>query len=189
MTPTSPAPLLVLRSLAGVMQALSLRWYVFGAQAAIAYGQPRTTADIDVTIEAADADVPRIVGALRASGFSLSVDDFDNFVRETRVIPAVHHETGMAVDIILAGSELETAFLDRARVLDVGDLNVPVISPEDLVVTKVLAGRPKDLADAAAVMRAQAQTLDMEYVRRTLRVIEHALDRSDLLTQLDALGA
>lgn len=81
---------------------------------------------------------------------------------------------------MLAGPGLEEQFLDRAVVVSLEDFSVPVISPEDLVVTKVLAGREKDLEDIRGVLRARAGTLDLDYIRRTLAMIEDALGQSDL---------
>jgi len=40
----------VLRDLRSTFEALGAPWYVFGAQAAIAYGVVRSTGDIDVTL-------------------------------------------------------------------------------------------------------------------------------------------
>jgi hypothetical protein len=40
-----------LRALATALDGAEVRWYVFGAQAAIAYGSTRVTKDIDVTVE------------------------------------------------------------------------------------------------------------------------------------------
>jgi hypothetical protein len=41
----------LLGDLAAVLRRLRLRWYVFGAQAAIAYGAVRVTGDVDVTVD------------------------------------------------------------------------------------------------------------------------------------------
>ena len=45
-----PASVEVLASLAKVLRPRKIRWYVFGAQAAVFYGSPRMTMDVDVTI-------------------------------------------------------------------------------------------------------------------------------------------
>ncbi len=87
----------------------------------------------------------------------------------------------MPLDVVLAGPGLEEQFLDRVIVVQVGDFMVPVISPEDLVVTKVLAGREKDVGDIRGVLQARADSLDLGYIRRTLRVIEDAMGQSDLV--------
>jgi len=64
---------------------------------------------------------------------------------------------------------------------------VKVASPEDVVAMKVLAGRPKDLEDAEAIVAAQGDRLDLSLVRETLGMLERALDQADLLPALDRL--
>jgi len=58
--PAQPAALELLAAVAPVLARWG-RWYVFGAQAVVAYGVPRLSADVDVTL----ALVPD-VGAIRA---------------------------------------------------------------------------------------------------------------------------
>ena len=54
----------------------------------------------------------------------------------------------MPLDIVLAGSGLEDGFLARARAADIGGATVPLIDLQDLIIAKLLASRPQDLADA-----------------------------------------
>ncbi len=84
---------------------------------------------------------------------------------------------------------LEDLFLSRAVPVRLGDVTVPVISPEDLIVTKVLAGRPKDLDDVHGVLCERLTSLDVGIVRETLAILEQALDQSDLQPTFDALLA
>jgi hypothetical protein len=104
------------------------------------------------------------------------------FVRRTRVMPFVHVPTGMPLDLVLAGSGLEDEFLDRAVVTDIGGTAVPVIELGDLIVAKVLAGRAKDLDDASALWRLHGSRIDVNRVRKTLRLLEEALSRDLTLT-------
>jgi hypothetical protein len=90
------------------------RWYLSGAQAVVAYGVPRLSADVDVTVALVPDDPVAFVKDMDAAGFSLRVGDPD-FVRRTRVLPFVHRATAMPLDVVLAGSGLEEAFLERAR--------------------------------------------------------------------------
>jgi hypothetical protein len=50
---------------------------------------------------------------------------------------------------------------------------------------KVLAGRPRDLDDIVSILRTRGDTLDLDRVRTTLRLLEKALDRRDLLPELE----
>jgi hypothetical protein len=159
---------------------------VFGAQAVIVYGVPRLSADVDVTLSL-DPDMPeRFAGDMQKAGFTLRVEDPD-FVRRTRVMPFVHVATGMPLDVVLAGSGLEDEFLDRAVVTDIGGTAVPVIDRADLLIAKLLAGRPKDAEDARALWRLHGRDMDVARVRRTLGLLEEALSQNDLVPAFEAL--
>jgi len=56
-----------------------------------------------------------------------------------------------------------------------------VIAPEELVVTKILAGRSKDLDDVRGIVKTQGAAFDLERVRSLLRLLEAAIDQADLL--------
>jgi hypothetical protein len=177
----------VLRDLAKAFA--NTRWYVFGAQAVVAYGVPRLTADVDVTVEAQPDDVEPLVAALDSAGFEPRVSDVAGFVRRTRVVPVAHRASGVPVDVVVAGPGLEEEFLRRVVVIDLDGTAVPVISPEDLLVTKILAGRSRDLDDARGILAERGQSLDIEHVRRLLGLLEDALDRRDLLPAFEKLLA
>ena len=67
------------------------RWYVFGAQAVLAYGVPRLSADVDVTLKLERDDPQRFASAMRDAGFALRIKD-PEFIRRTRVMPFVHSD-------------------------------------------------------------------------------------------------
>ena len=174
------------RALAPVLGRFGGRWYVFGAQAVIVWGRPRLTRDVDVTVHLDPDDPAAFVAAMGEAGFDLRVADADDFVRRTRVLPFVHAPTDLPLDVVLAGPGLEDAFARDAIGVSVEGTVVPVISPTDLIVTKVLAGRPKDLEDVRGVVLTQGDDLDVAAVRMRLRQIEQALDQSDLLPAFEA---
>ena len=91
-------------------------------------------------------------------------------------------------DVVLAGSGLEDEFLDRAKVVDMGGTPVPLIDVGDLIIAKVLAGRPKDVDDASAVWRLHHLEIDANRIRRTLRLLEEALTQSDLVSTFEAIA-
>ena len=132
-------------------------------------------------------DAPdRFAHDMQNAGFSLRLNDPD-FVRRTRVMPFVHAPTGMPLDVVLASSGLEEEFLDRAVPTDVGGTQVPVIERSDLIIAKILAGRPKDLDDARALWHIHGGEMDGDRIRRTLRLLEEALSQSDLLPSFEAI--
>jgi hypothetical protein len=48
---------------------------------------------------------------------------------------------------------------------------VPLPTPEDLILFKVLAGRDKDLVDAVGIARRHLTTLDHRYLDATLNAV------------------
>jgi len=184
--PVQPAALELIAALAPVLARWG-RWYVFGAQAVIAYGVPRLSADVDVTIALVPDEPERFAHDMETVGFVLRVDD-PEFVRRTRVMPFIHVATAMPVDIVLAASGLEDEFLDRANVMDIGGTAVPVIDRADLIIAKVLAGRSKDLDDASALWRLHHHQLDAARIRRTLHLLEKALAQGDLVAAFDRVA-
>jgi hypothetical protein len=179
----------LLAALDSALQSLGIRWYVFGAQAAIVHGAARLTADVDATIDVGEHSVAELTRALSRRGFEPRIDDVDEFVARTRVFPAIHRATQMGVDLVLAGTGIEELFFERSQRHVMEGVKIPVASPEDVVAMKVLAGRNKDLDDVSAIVAAQGSALDLTLIRDTLRDLETALDRSDLVRLFEAVLA
>ncbi len=183
--PSPPGATELLVDLARALARLGVSWYVFGAQAALVWGRPRLTTDVDVTVRLGALDGDEFVRALQASEFDVRIVAAPGFVRQTRVLPLVHRPSGLAVDVVLSGPGLEDDFLARAVTVTIGGEPIPIISPEDLLVTKILAGRRKDLEDVWGVLSERGDSIDVERVRRTLAMLEEALGQSDLVPLFD----
>ncbi|HVQ75487.1 MAG TPA: nucleotidyl transferase AbiEii/AbiGii toxin family protein [Candidatus Binatia bacterium] len=184
--PSASSPVVeLLADLGQALSALALRWYLFGAQAAILHGVARLTADVDVTVDPGGRSGRELVAALAGGGFDLRVHDVGEFVDATRVLPFVHARTRLPVDVVLAGPGIEELFLANAQEIVLGDVRVPVAAPEDIITMKILAGRAKDFDDVVAIVRARGPGLDLGRTREMLRLLERALARADLLPELD----
>ena len=102
---------------------------------------PRVTEDIDVTVDLGDHTARELVVALRVEGFRLRVGDTAGFVEQTRVLPVVHsrqrYRSISSSRGLASRSVPRTAYAHKR-----GGHSIPVASPEDLIVMKMLAGRP-----------------------------------------------
>ncbi len=176
----------LLEALAEALREHGTRWYLFGAQAVVVWGEPRMTADVDVTVELDPEQAPALVSVLETAGFDLRIRDVADFVARTRVLPFMHQATAIPVDVVLAGPGLEELFLERSRQVEMAGIEIPIISPEDLIVSKVLAGRTKDLEDVRGILGERHQTLDLEQIRETIDLLEQALGQSDLQPVFEA---
>jgi hypothetical protein len=175
----------LLADLAAALDGGEVPWYLFGAQAAILHGVNRLTGDVDVTVQLPPRlSTAALVGLILGRGFRSRIPD-PAFIERTRVIPFVHLKTGMPLDVVLAGPGLEEQFFTRVEVREIEGVRVHVASAEDIVVMKLLAGRPKDVDDVVWILDANP-ALDLGYVRDTLAMLEQALAQRDLLSALDA---
>jgi hypothetical protein len=170
----------VYRALSEVFAALRVRWYLFGAQAAILHGAVRFTEDVDVTVELKALPTRALVDALAGGGFSARIADQD-FIERTRVLPLLHQTTRIPVDVVLSGPGIEELFFESVVEREVDGVHVPVARAEDVVVMKVLAGRAKDLEDIVAILAAQGSAFDRNRTVELLTLLEQALDQRDLL--------
>lgn len=176
----------VLLDLRGILAAQGLAWYVFGAQALVAHGVVRATQDVDVTVRVDRDALDALVTALSDGGFRHRYPEIAaELARDSAIVPLLHVRTGFDVDLVIAGAGLEALAVDRATIVVLDGVPVPVVSPTDLVVMKILAGRPKDLEDVRGILTHGS--VDLAEVRRLLRLFEAALERSDLIGVLDGV--
>ncbi len=184
----APSPLAeLLQAFQGAARRLRVRWYVFGAQAVAAYGVPRTTADVDVTVLLGSTSTAKLARALEDAGFVLKIKD-PTFMAETRVMPATHVASGWDLDVVLGGPGVEELFMARTRALPIDGLEVPILALEDLIATKLLAQRPKDLEDVRGLLRTAVE-LDRARLAEIVALLEDALATSELAPLLASLEA
>lgn len=151
----------------GFLDEASVRYLIVGGLAVLAVGEPRTTADADVIAFLSSAEAEALLGKAKRAGFSL--DEKLELERLRRTGTLRFRRAPFQLDLILASLPFEERAYARAvpRKLFGKLLRFP--SPEDLIVFKVLAGRDKDLLDAAGVVRRHGKNLDVQYVEGVIR--------------------
>lgn len=83
------------------------------------------------------------------------------------VLPCQDIASGIRMDLIFSFSVYEQQAIGRAQTIRVGDTDVRYASREDLVVLKLVSGRPRDLEDARSVILKNPD-MNMAIVERTL---------------------
>ena len=123
---------------------------VVGAHALALHGRPRYTGDLDLWVRPEPVNVTRLLCALDAFGFaSLGVEAGDFLAPQAMVqlgYPLARIDLLTAID----GISFAEAFANQVH-FEIDELQLPVISVDDLIRNKLATGRTKDRADVEAL--------------------------------------
>ncbi len=153
----------------GFLDQRGTRYLVIGGLAVMVVGEPRTTADADAVVFASKAEAESLILEAARAGFDVQDDVERHRLASTGTIRL--RRGRFQIDLITASLPFEEAAYRRASVHELFGRRLPFPSAEDLILFKVLAGRDKDMLDAAGVARRHGDRLDMSYLERTLRPI------------------
>jgi predicted nucleotidyltransferase len=176
-----------LKKIAISLQSRQIPYIIIGGQAVLVYGEPRLTRDIDVTL-GVDIDKLKIIQELFFNnGFSPIPKDIEKFVKETNVLPLEDPLTGIRVDCIFSFSPYEQQAIQRARQFLIDDVHVSYASPEDVIIHKLVAGRPRDIEDVKGIVN-RMNDLDEKYLMEWLDSFSSIVGRdlSQIYTSLSA---
>lgn len=181
------APLLTaLGDLTAWLKAAQVSGVIIGGVAASLLGRPRVTRDIDALVVLDETDWARFLAAGKQFGFVPRRPDAIDFARQARVLLVQHAPSGIDVDIVFGALPFEEEAVANAISVDVAGIRLSLPTPEDLVIMKAVAHRPRDLGDIEAVLDTHPE-LDAQRVRRWVREFSMALGMPDLLTDLEKM--
>jgi len=181
-------PLHILRSalaaLAGWLRRSNLESTLIGGVAASLRGKPRLTNDVDILV--IDADIDDLLATSSKFGFSRRIPDAADFAHASRVLLLRFDDGNVDLDVSLGGLPFEIEAVRRSDVVRFGGLELRVAQPEDLIIMKAVAGRPRDVSDIESLIEANP-TLDVDRIRRWTRELASMLDRPEIHEDLERL--
>ena len=153
-----------------IQQTLHDRAWPFcfiGGLAVMRWGEMRMTQDIDLCLLCGFGNEEKYVDALTAR-YPSRVNDPVSFAMENRVL-LVSASNGVPVDISLSGLQFENEMVARATPFSFSaNCSLTTCSPEDLIVLKAFAERPKDWSDIESIVLRQGRKLDIGYIIKNL---------------------
>jgi hypothetical protein len=157
------------------LEAAGVEYLIGGAVAAWAWGEPRSTLDLDLVVDIPLEAVVPLSTELEKRDMLVPPDIILENLLEARAdlpINAIHMRSGFKADLypLRPGDELRQSALKRRVQVDLGPPigQVFIHSPEDLIIDKTryfsLSGQTKHLRDISAVLAALKDQLDIVYV-------------------------
>lgn len=134
------------KDLLQLLEKSKVKYLLIGGYAVMHYSEPRYTKDLDIWIEASEDNARKIFSVLKAFGAPIEALSESDFSKEGYFyqmgVPPVRIDILMSV----SGLSFHSAWENKNRVF-FADLEVNIISKEDLILAKKKAGRPQDLVD------------------------------------------
>lgn len=168
------------------LDAEQVPYTAIGGVAVSLLAQPRATQDIDVVVWLDEKRWESFFKAGQERGFQPRLSDSLEFAARSRVLLLRHQNSGLSIDLSFGALPFEYEMIERATTLEIGDVKLKVPMPEDLIITKAVAQRPKDMADIEALLNVQ-QNLDLLYIRRWAKEFAAALEMPKLLEDLERM--
>ena len=173
-----------LADLASALKATRIPWMVIGGIATIARGVRRMTTDIDAAVRGDRVDVGTLLRALATKQIKARIDNAEQFARESLVLLLRHEPTGVDFDLSLAWTDFEWDAIEHASMAAFGAIRAPMARPEDLIVFKVIAGRPRDLEDVVALLVLYPK-IDHARIREYVQQLATLADQPELAAGLE----
>jgi len=165
----------VLKIVTGRLETARIPYMVTGSIAANYYAVPRMTRDIDIVIEASEADVGRLSELFR-DDFYVEHEAVGRALVERTTFNVIHTALVVKVDLIVRkDSDYRREEFQRRRRVTIDDRAIFIVAPEDLIISKL---------DWARDTRSEVQLSD---VRNLLAAIPD-LDREYLTLWATRLG-
>jgi predicted nucleotidyltransferase len=150
-----------MRKAAGALRDAHIRFALAGSIAVYAHGGPDTDHDVDFLVKPEDAD--RALEALAEAGFRV------HRPAEGWLYKALDPK-GALIDVIFEPTTgpVTDELLSRAELVEVHAIHVPVLSPTDVLASKLLTLREHnlDFAPMLEIARSLREQIDWDDLRR-----------------------
>jgi hypothetical protein len=179
-----------IRDFIRLFESRGVTYAILGGLAARALGIPRPTYDVDFTISVSRNELALLVDAAEELGYTVPVAYRAGWIDQVGGMPFVKFgvaigDRSVDIDVFLAESPyLQTVLARRRREVVENDEDAWIVTAEDLIVLKVLSGRPRDAIDVQDVLFIQGE-LDREYMRHWAKTLGVLSNLDDALAKFD----
>ncbi len=175
LTPLMPS----LNAVQEIIKYLSDNGVIIGGVAASLLGKPRLTADVDAVVILPMEELAQLIEIARQVGLLPRIPDAEEFARRHHVLLLRHQESGIDVDISIGMLPFEIEAVERGISYQAGQLAVRITTPEDLIIFKAVAHRPKDLIDIQAIIDSHPN-LDKKRIQNWVKEFARVLEMPEI---------
>jgi predicted nucleotidyltransferase len=175
-----------IESLQRLLQKYDNQGVIIGGIAVGFLGEPRFTADIDAMFLLSIQEIPKFLELASAEKITSRIQNAEEFARKNRVLLLRYEPAEIDIDISLGILPFEEEMVKRGSEKTFANLSVRLPAPEDLVIMKAIANRPKDLEDIRTVAKKYPD-MDINRIETWVRAFGEALEKNDLWEEIKPL--
>jgi hypothetical protein len=159
--------------LANTFDRLQLRYAIGGALAANYWGVVRSTQDVDCLVSIPALKYQSLADSLQAIGCRLqdstgkladvSAAQLRSEALDRKFIECIRDS--IRIELFVPAIPLQNEILTRAKLVPIGDREIPITTAEDMILLKLVFHRAKDLQDIRGILWVQRGKLDTDYLR------------------------
>ena len=169
-----------LESLQRLLSRFNERGVIIGGAAVSILGKARYTEDIDAMFLLSIKDIPQLLKEASEEGIEPRIDNAAEFARKSRVILLKHVISNTNIDLSLGVLPFEQEMVERSVVHQVdAALQLRLPTPEDLIILKAIAHRPKDMEDIR-ILADKYQNLDVARIEKWVKQFAEVLEMPSL---------
>jgi hypothetical protein len=174
-----------IESLQRLLHKFNDRGVIIGGVVVGFLGKPRFTADIDAVFLLSTKNIPHFLELAQAENLVPRIPESADFARKNRVLLR-YMPTDTDIDVSLGILPFEEDMVARSSTKSFANLSIRPPTPEDPIIMKAIAHRPKDLEDIRTIAEKYSD-LDMKRNEEWVKSFGDALERPELWTQVKSL--
>lgn len=169
-----------------LLEKFNNRGVVIGGIAVGLLGRPRFTEDVDAMFLLSTEDIAKFLEAAKVEDIQPRIPEAEEFARKSRVLLLRHAPSKINIDISLGVLPFEEEMVERGSIQSTNTLSVRLPTPEDLIIMKTVAHRPKDLEDIRTIIDKHPQ-LDVDRIRKWTKSFADILEMPALWTDIEGM--
>ena len=178
----------LIKRIARQLDAGRIPYMIIGGQAVLLYGRPRLTRDIDITLGLDTDQFSRVEEVCANLDLKPLAENPHDFATKTKVLPAEAQDSKVRVDFIFSFTPYETQAIERANEVLLEDCPVKFASCEDVIIHKLVAGRPVDQEDVRHLLAKNRDAIDPSYLKHWLLEFSHLPGHEQILSDFEVLS-
>ncbi|HEY7117401.1 MAG TPA: hypothetical protein VH475_12490 [Tepidisphaeraceae bacterium] len=173
-----------------LLERLGVTYFVVGSFASMAYGEPRSTLDIDIVIDPTPEQVEQICDAFPDPDFYVSREAARAAASIHGQFNVIRPDSGNKIDFMIARGDAWSAeqITGRRRLNLLPDRQGFAARPEDVIIGKLIyfkeGGSEKHLRDIASILKMNGATLDHSYIQRWVSELDLVAEWQAVLTRV-----